>query len=94
MSSKYSVGDRVIISDGVRECIYGVASGMFRLIGAEAEIVKVGFSADHNATYYQISLGNPGYKWCDRCFILVEEEIVPVTDDEFSAITEFLSSSH
>lgn len=94
MNSKYSVGDRVIISDGVRECIYGIALDMFRLIGSEAEIIKVGFSTDRNATYYQISLGNPGFKWCDNCFIPVCEEVVPITDDEFSAITEFLYNPH
>lgn len=93
---RFRVGDTVVICEGVDRCIFGVDSEMRELIGEEAEIISIGYSAYRPAEYYKISIGNSNYKWDDNCFMTVnewnsEQGNMTVTDDEFSEIISFLS---
>lgn len=92
---RFRVGDTVVICEGVDQCIFGVNSEMRELIGEEAEIISIGYSAFKSADFYRISIGNSNYKWDDNCFMTVnewnsEQGNMTVTDDEFSEIISFL----
>ena len=94
---RFRVGDTVVICEGVDQCIYGVNSEMRELIGEEAEIIHIGYSAYRDSVFYNISIGVSGYKWDDNCFMTVaewntEQKNMIVTDDEFSEIMSFLSN--
>lgn len=93
--AKFSVGDEVVITDGVRNCIHGVDPDMIRMIGRIVHIVYVR-NDDRGRAEYEIEEDNGRFWWCDRCFEYPTQEgddAPLVSDDEFSEIMSFLSIS-
>ena len=90
--AKFCVGDEVIVSEGVRDCIHGADPEMIEMIGQIVHITDILDDDGCGYVEYEIAEDNGDFMWCDRCFeyLTQEDDDVPsVSDDEF----EYLLSS-
>lgn len=90
--AKFSVGDEVIVSEGVRNCIHGTDPDMIRMIG---QIVHIVYAEDDSRgrAEYEIEEDNGRFWWCDRCFeypIQEGDNAPSVSDDEFEDLLSSL----
>lgn len=83
--SKFHAGDEVIVTEGVRCCVYDTTEKMIGMIGS---IVHIS-SADESSKFgiYKLSEDRGIYNWCDRCFELyIDENETSISDEEFDEI--------
>lgn len=89
--SKFHAGDEVIITEGVRGCVYSATERMIDMIGSVVHISSASESSKIGCYKLLEDLGI--HNWCDRCFELYidkNETETPVSDEEFDEILDSL----
>lgn len=94
MDELFEVGDRVVITEGVKRCFFNHNEDMVALIGTETEITERSFSGVRKVDKYRIAADRGRWAWSENCFELVEPEYeIEISDDEFAQIVDFLMVS-
>lgn len=91
--AKFSVGDEVIVTEGVRECIHGVDPDMIDMIGQIVHIADILDDDGWGYVEYEITEDNGNFMWCDLCFEYPTQEgddAPSVSDDEFEDLLSSL----
>ena len=83
--SKFHAGDEVIITEGVRSCVYNATESMIGMIGSVVHIS--GAIESDQLGFYKLSEDRGVHNWCDKCFELyIDENEIPISDEEFDEI--------
>lgn len=91
--AKFNVGDEVVVTEGVRDCIHGTNSDMIDMIGQIVHIADILDDDGCGYVEYEIEEDNGDYSWCDRCFEYPTQEgddAPSVSDDEFEDLLSSL----
>lgn len=89
--SKFHAGDEVIVTEGVRGCVYSATEKMIGMIGSIVHISSA--NEPSKIGFYKLSEDRGIHNWCDRCFELYidkNETETPVSDEEFDEILDSL----
>ena len=84
--AKFCVGDEVIVSEGVRNCIHGADPEMIEMIGRIVHITDIWKDDGCGYVEYEIEEDGRYFTWCDQCFeypIQEDDDVPSVSDDEF-----------
>lgn len=87
--SKFHAGDEVIVTEGVRSCVYSATESMIGMIGSVAHISNA-IESDQLG-FYKLSEDRGVHNWCDKCFELYideNENEIPISDEEFGEILD------
>ena len=91
--AKFCVGDEVIVSEGVRDCIHGIGPRMISMIGKPVHITDILDDDGCGYVEYEIEEDGGEFLWCDRCFEYPTQEgddAPSVSDDEFEDLLSSL----